>query len=71
MRPDDQCVAQAIRLIEGEPEDRPHKSRRRAHDQRQKSQHEKIAGAVGAGRVSLIATVCYAEFQAPAPIGGA
>ncbi len=66
VRPVDQSVAQPIRLIEGEPEDRPHKSRRRAHDQRQKGEHEKIAGAVGgAGGDILSATYWFADIQAP------
>ena len=47
VRPAYQGVPQAVRLLEGEPEDGPHKSRRRAHNQRQKREHEKIAGAVG------------------------
>ena len=66
VRPGYQGVAQAVRLLEREPEDGPHQSRRRAHNQRQKSKHEKIAGAVGgAGRDILPATLCDADIEAP------
>ena len=65
VRPAYQGVPQAVRLLEREPEDRPHQSRRRAHNQRQECEHEKIAGAVGgAGRDILPATHWGVEYDA-------
>jgi hypothetical protein len=43
MRPGYQGVPQAVRLLEREPEDRPHQSSRHAHNQRQEREREKIA----------------------------